>query len=182
MSWRIQFQKIVIYHLEAINSYHCPLLLDTNPIDTYALRPFRFEAAWKRDERSHRVIKDAWKEEHSGTACNKLYQKQKSTQMALRKWNKEVFGHYQSRIKVLTSQIESIQELERTEANAIVKALLQSKLNEWIFRNEMIWRQKSRECWLKEGDRNSKFFHLSTIVRRRRNNIDSIKTDDGADC
>jgi hypothetical protein len=99
--------------------------------------------------------------------------------VALRKWNKEVFGHYQSRINVLTSQIESIQALERTEANAIAEALLQFELNEWLCRNEMIWRQKSRECWLKEGDRNSKFFHLSTIVRRRTNNIDSIKTDDG---
>jgi hypothetical protein len=33
---------------------------------------------------------------------------------------------------------------------------------------------------LKHGDRNSKFFHLSTIVRRRRNNISEIKLEDGS--
>ena len=31
--------------------------------------------------------------------------------------------------------------------------------------------------WLKDGDRNSKFFHLSTIIRRKRNSIDTIKND-----
>lgn len=42
-----------------------------------------------------------------------------------------------------------------------------------------MWRQKSRELWLKAGDKNSKFFHLSTIIRRRRTNIDAIKLEDG---
>ena len=32
---------------------------------------------------------------------------------------------------------------------------------------------------MKEGDRNSRFFHLSTIIRRRRNAIDAIKSDNG---
>ena len=43
----------------------------------------------------------------------------------------------------------------------------------------MVWRQKSRELWLKLGDKNSKFFHLSTIIHRRRNNIDAIKNEEG---
>ena len=42
-------------------------------------------------------------------------------------------------------------------------------------------KQKSRELWLKEGDRNSKFFHLTTLVRRRRTWITEIKKDNG-DC
>lgn len=49
-----------------------------------------------------------------------------------------------------------------------------------ILRSETLWRQKSREIWLKLGDKNSKSFHLSTIICRRRNNINVNKTEDGS--
>ena len=44
---------------------------------------------------------------------------------------------------------------------------------------KFLWRQKSREIWLKEGDKNSKFFHVTTIIRRRRNSIDAVKAENG---
>ena len=56
---------------------------------------------------------------------------------------------------------------------------LQNELNEWLYRSEVLWRQKSRELWLKEGDKNSRFFHLSTIVRRRRYSIEAVKDNAG---
>ena len=40
--------------------------------------------------------------------------------------------------------------------------------------------QKSRELWVKEGDRNTRYFHLSSIIRRCRNCIFEIKLDDGS--
>ena len=52
-------------------------------------------------------------------------------------------------------------------------------MTEWLLRNEILWKQKSREVWLKEGDKNSKFLHLSTIIKRRRNSIDAVKNDFG---
>uniref|UniRef100_A0A7N2LF37 Uncharacterized protein n=2 Tax=Quercus lobata TaxID=97700 RepID=A0A7N2LF37_QUELO len=49
ISWRLAFPKASIAHLGAIKSDHAPILLDTNPEDGFAHRPFRFEAAWVRD-------------------------------------------------------------------------------------------------------------------------------------
>ena len=45
---------------------------------------------------------------------------------------------------------------------------------------EVFWQQKSRNSWLSEGDKNSKFFHLSTIVRRRKNKLEGLKNEDGS--
>lgn len=39
--------------------------------------------------------------------------------------------------------------------------------------------KKSRELWLKVGDRNSKFFHPSAIIRRRKFFVNAIKTENG---
>ena len=60
-----------------------------------------------------------------------------------------------------------------------LEARIQNDLNVWLLCLETVWRQKSRETWLKVGDKNSRFFHLSTIIRRRRNSIDAIKSDNG---
>ena len=42
---------------------------------------------------------------------------------------------------------------------------------------EISWRQKSRETWLKEGDKNTRFFHKMTNSNRRRNCLKKIKVN-----
>ena len=42
-----------------------------------------------------------------------------------------------------------------------------------------MWRQRSRKKWLRWGDKNTSFFHLSATQRRRRNLISEIKDNHG---
>nr|XP_023872064.1 uncharacterized protein LOC111984679 [Quercus suber]POE86237.1 hypothetical protein CFP56_07045 [Quercus suber] len=59
ISWRLAFPKAAISHLGAIKSDHTPILLDTNPDEDFAHRPFRFEVAWLRDNSCVPVIERA---------------------------------------------------------------------------------------------------------------------------
>ncbi|XP_062010302.1 uncharacterized protein LOC133726711 [Rosa rugosa] len=43
----------------------------------------------------------------------------------------------------------------------------------------LFWRQKSRDKWLQGGDRNTRFFHLTTLVRRRKNKIEGLFDKNG---
>lgn len=42
-----------------------------------------------------------------------------------------------------------------------------------------MWLQKSREKWVVHGDKNTKFFYTSTIMRRQKNCKDMLKNDAG---
>jgi len=44
---------------------------------------------------------------------------------------------------------------------------------------EILWKQKSHIQWLKEGERNTKFFHRTTIQRRHANRIMHFVSNEG---
>lgn len=59
---------------------------------------------------------------------------------------------------------------------------LESRLKLWwdevLLQEEVLWQQKYRVNWLQYGDRNTKFFHMSMLIWRRRNYIGLLQADD----
>lgn len=53
------------------------------------------------------------------------------------------------------------------------------EFNVILHQEAVFWQQKSGLKWLQEGERNAKFFHLTTIIRRRRNKIEGLLNDQG---
>ena len=62
-----------------------------------------------------------------------------------------------------------------------LERVIQRELNEVLNQEQELWALKSRMNWKVLGDRNtsSSFFHVSTIVRRRRNRISCLKNSVG---
>ncbi|XP_030961975.1 uncharacterized protein LOC115983444 [Quercus lobata] len=117
ISWRLTFPKASVTHLGAINSDHTPILLDINLDDSFAHKPFRFEAAWVRDNGCNTVVEKAWNEVSRGSALVNFCKKQAATRSALQKWNKEVFGHCQDKINGLMERISDIEKNPPSEDN-----------------------------------------------------------------
>lgn len=56
---------------------------------------------------------------------------------------------------------------------------LRQQLDTVMREEELLWFQKSRMEAICDGDRNTKLFHHSTIIRRKRNRIEGLQDDNG---
>ena len=56
---------------------------------------------------------------------------------------------------------------------------LQNDLEEVLKQEELLLFQRSREEWIISGDRNTKFYHASTQIRKNKNKIHTLKSTNG---
>ncbi|WJZ98579.1 hypothetical protein VitviT2T_017093 [Vitis vinifera] len=70
---------------------------------------------------------------------------------------------------------ESARSLSMEEEEARKEA--RETYKKWVLLEEASWRQKSREIWLKEGDRNTRFFLQMANAHRRRNQPTRVKVN-----
>ncbi|CAA7053603.1 unnamed protein product [Microthlaspi erraticum] len=174
---RLQWQDAVVTHLPFLSSDHAPLYLQLSPVlsGDPRRRPFRFEAAWLKHASFQDLVRTSWKGDlNTNVALCEL-------RRVLVRWNKKVFGEVSKRKEAILKEIKEVQEiLDSGPSDALLvreEELIQD-LDNVLEQEEMLWFQKSREKWIPLGDRNTRFFHTSTVIRRRRNRIEMLKGSD----
>jgi hypothetical protein len=118
-----------------------------------------------------------------GTKMYCFQQKLKYFKQQVRKWNKEVFGNIFQERKLLEQKLEALQtqaiQIGYTPIQQQEEQHIKQQLEERLKQEEILWRQKSRVQWLKEGEKNTKFFHRSMIHRRFINRITKLENAQG---
>lgn len=97
----------------------------------------------------------------------------------LKEWSREHFGHVSKQIEHLRVELEDLQ-LNNAERSVIKEKMY--VLDELLYREEMLWLQQSRITWLKEGHRNTQYFHRKAVWRARKNLIRRLRKSDGTWC
>ncbi|KAL6342305.1 hypothetical protein AAG906_007519 [Vitis piasezkii] len=135
---------------------------------------------WLKVEGFKDLLKSWWEgDSFSGSSSFILAEKLKVLKAKLKEWNRDIFGRVEYRKDLALEQVEfwdakeKISRLSLEELEARKEA--REEYKKWVLLEEITWRQKSREVWLKEGDRNTGFFHKMANAHRRRNNVDKIR-------
>uniref|UniRef100_A0A803L0F3 Reverse transcriptase zinc-binding domain-containing protein n=1 Tax=Chenopodium quinoa TaxID=63459 RepID=A0A803L0F3_CHEQI len=94
-------------------------------------------------------------------------------------WSRQKFGDFINELHACRSQIEKLMNEAQTEEVISQMKTIDDRIDELERREEMYWKQRSRQDWLQHGDKNTTFFHTKTKQRAERNNIKKIKDEAG---
>lgn len=180
-AWREMFERAQLIHLEPLGSDHSPLILMTRCVEKKSKRSFKFELMWLDHEGLKDVIESHWLpwnvevDDISSCFLNNLSR----VKNALIKWSKKEFPNNRKTINDLLAKFQDCFTGTWNEKRAKKARSLANEIDVIWDREEKYWAQRSRVKWLACGDKNSKFFHMTTIQRRQRNKVVKLKRDDG---
>lgn len=123
-------------------------------------RPFRFLAGWIEHLDFGNFVKE--KRGFTGDMMATFGDFSRD----FKEWNKSVNGHITSRKRLLTKKLAKIQRIiDFTGSNRLaqVEMRIQKELENVLYHEELLWKQKARCNWLNLGDQNTKFFHIRTL-------------------
>ncbi|RVW91507.1 hypothetical protein CK203_046178 [Vitis vinifera] len=144
--------------------------------------PFRFENMWLEEGGFKDKLKTWWGSlKFTGSASYILDAKLRALKNILKIWNKEEFGIVEDKKGEALKQVEYWDEKEKYDVLNMEDCEARNGAREayksWVIKEEIFWRQKSRELWLKEGDNNTRFFHRMVNAHCRRNWLSKLKVN-----
>eukprot|EP00253_Pinus_taeda_P028403 PITA_28403 len=164
-------------------SDHWPISLQWTSPGNKAQRPFRFEAFWLSHPDFNNLIHLEWNNfsPPNGSKMFQFQQKLKHLKGKIKQWNLTSFSNIFQAKQSLDQDMKSLQQIIITEglSEEMVEQEkdLEVQILERAKQEETMWRQKSRIRWLKDGEKNTKFFHNTTIQRKMNNTITHIQNE-----
>ncbi|XP_061359052.1 uncharacterized protein LOC133303192 [Gastrolobium bilobum] len=139
-------------------------------------RSFKFLAAWLTDNRFTELVRRSFEGKVNWLDAMDQFEAD------VRVWHQGVFKEHNKKKNRLYSRLNGLDSFRygRFDHNTeLLQKDLWRELQAILVREELMWFQRSRNQWLKFGDKNSKFFHASAVARRRHNRIVALKDDQG---
>ena len=180
--WESQFSNVAQRSLPRPISDHFPILLDSDGIRS-GPSPFPFELMWLKFRGFRELLKGWWQNLNFHRSFSYIIAaKLKALKGILKSWNMEVFGRVEVKKKEALERVSfwDVREMQRELAleEREERTMAKEEYKSWAVLEEISWRQKSRELWLKDGNKNTGYFHRMANAHRRRNCLRKIRIND----
>jgi exonuclease III len=183
-SWRDRFPGYKVVNGDPRHSDHRPIIINTHGVEKARRSPARgmvprFEAKWLAEEEYATIVENAWDME--------VYGHQKGVMGAVKgilgelvDWNRNKLGDLEKRISKIKKELEVWRKKGIGPEQVRREEILRFKLSRLEEQKELYWKQRAHVQWMKNGDRNTKYFHSAASERRKINRIKKLRREDGS--
>ncbi|XP_071902842.1 uncharacterized protein [Coffea arabica] len=177
-SWAQVYEDVNCRHIDSYASDHSILIINTTRNSSRRNKRFYFDKRWLKRDDIGEVIRVAWQQETYGSRMFQVQKKIKNCRIALLKWENQFQTNSRQKVEHIKNQLSELRQSHGGTRKGRI-ASLKIQLKDAYKEEEQHWHQKSRIQWLKEGDKNTKYFHALVHGRRRRNRLNKLQRDDG---
>jgi hypothetical protein len=140
-------------------------------------RIFRYEIMWEREDSLPVEIQEAWQQDEEIQSLRDMAGRLKHVWTRLKRWSLDKFGVVTKELNALRTKVEELSSQNQDTNHEEIKKIT-THMDELLYHKEMMWLQRSRILWLKEGDRNTAFFERKVAGRAKKNMIKQLRGDD----
>jgi hypothetical protein len=182
LDWEELFPYCFLEALSSDISNHCPILMHSNAVLIKSKPKFHFESYWLKFDDYLDAVQRGWQcPVHVLDLFRRLDCLLRNVAKELQSWVDRKIGNIKEQLlltKEVVLQLERAQD--RRELSPEEAAMRQQLMGLCLGLSSLehtIARQRSRITYLKEGDANTRFFHLHGSYRKRKNFIRSLEAD-----
>ena len=138
-------------------------------------KPFRFEEMWLADKGCGETVEGVWEASYDEGDNRRMLRKIENCGKELTWWSQECFRNVRKELQKKRKELARAEKLALQTGNSLWVVQIQKEINVLMRKEERMWRQRSWTLYLKDGDRNTRFFHCKATQRKRRNHIAGIQ-------
>lgn len=147
------------------------------PLEEKNTRHFKFENAWLVEPEFVPFVEQRW--QTYGNSC--ISQKLDKCADDLNRWDKENNQPIRKEIEKCRKKLKKAR-MQVCSRNINYFNVLRRRLDTLLVKDDIIWKQRAKTHWYKEGDLNTRYFHASATTRRSVNKILQLQDANGTVC
>ncbi|XP_057248279.1 uncharacterized protein LOC125493714 [Beta vulgaris subsp. vulgaris] len=175
--WGNLFPQAWVKNFPIYKSDHAPILLcsDSGQLERRKGNRYHFEAMWLGNADCHKVVQQAWGESGGARMVDRI----DGCASALKGWAAATFGDVKKRIKHKEEELQVWQnKVPDGRMLGRCKEIVR-ELDDLNRLHESYWHARARANEMRDGDKNTSYFHHKASQRKKRNTIHKLKDSEG---